>query len=856
MQLLSPPVNSQPDQHKAKNELSWQLRPSKCHNCDWVKTSLPFVCKVIRHIHELEDKTEIWFRKFTATVQSEPQRRAPSFKKLSPNAQRNVILPEKSLSQISVDSTYNELCIKRVRFDGTESDITAALHEEARIVLSEIIGLMEQLEAECQKTTESLRIERERVTNLGNRIDQLSCWWMKVLPEAVQREYNTHLKEIYELELHAECKASHLTKLQNQVNDAKILNQRFQEEINLVKKLDDYLKEKLDLEKKTIDDILPNQIELTELFNKVDSELKEVQLEFDIASADADFEQNAMQTDLLSIENKIVQLNKDTITANTVLKVYAAQEEEIQDQLAEVEKIYEKITNEFVELDDQKNIMEESVKQLNAEIFEKHAEITILMDACSQLERTIKDNMLFGNTELSNERKELDKRLNELANFEKGNIELEAEIEMFNNFIKESRQEKNKMKKEMRHVQEALKIKNAKLASMKKQLSQVEKTLTALRTKLATLKKTVSDQETEMKDQTAKMRKRIKDEMVQRTKLQAKVKLEAADLAQYKDSNNRKKRRASNKVAQVEKAVENIENKFKELEAAYASQQELFSMLNKKLKELKERQHLTAINLENENKDLRNDLTNVQEECLASTNLLDHTIEQIEITRENILHQHNLKDSLSKDIEKYKKIIDDLQPTVDMVTFKHTSASNLISNFKSELAAAKKRKAQMEDENQKLLLNRKEKSKEIRDKLASALWENEARASQYMQLQGTYLEMKDKLANIYDDRLKTEESIKNYLQLSALQTRMHKAMVDYSKQRGLYSQAELATFQALSLENAQKIIAVQGDMAKSIQRVSTFLQSLTDSCDLKDDAENNLCGIIKDKKSHRVQVTV
>lgn len=35
-------------------------------------------------------------------------------------------------------------------------------------------------------------------------------------------------------------------------------------------------------------------------------------------------------------------------------------------------------------------------------------------------------------------------------------------------------------------------------------------------------------------------------------------------------------------------------------------------MLNKKLKELKERQHLTAINLENENKDLRNDLTNVQ----------------------------------------------------------------------------------------------------------------------------------------------------------------------------------------------------------------------------------------------------
>lgn len=68
------------------------------------------------------------------------------------------------------------------------------------------------------------------------------------------------------------------------------------------------------------------------------------------------------------IENFVTDCNiiflfdsKDTITANTVLKVYAAQEEEIQDQLAEVEKIYEKITNEFVELDDQKSIMEESV---------------------------------------------------------------------------------------------------------------------------------------------------------------------------------------------------------------------------------------------------------------------------------------------------------------------------------------------------------------------------------------------------------------------------------------------------------------------------------------------------------------
>ncbi|XP_078253461.1 uncharacterized protein ccdc178 isoform X2 [Rhinoraja longicauda] len=809
MQFLSPSVNSELDQHEdqADSELSWQLRPSKCHNCDWIKTSLPFVCKVIRHIHELEDKTEIWFRKFTESVHSLSKRRDPSL-----NKPRNVTLPENSLSQTSVydDSTYHELCIKKVRFDGTASDVTAALHEEARIVLSEIIGLMEQLEAECQKTNESLKLERERVTNLGNRIDQLSCRWMKVLPEAVQREYNTHLEEINELELHAECKASNLTKLQNQVNEAKILNQRFREEINFVKKLDDYLKEKLDLEKKTIDDILPNQMEMTERFNKVDSELKEVQLEFDNATADAHFEQIAMKTDLLSIENNTVQLHKDIITAKTLFEVYTAQLKEIQDQLAEAEKTYEKLTNEFVDLDDQKNIMEERIKQLKAEDSEKLAEINILTDACNELDQTIKINMRIGNNKLSKERKELDRRLNEFANFENGNTEFEKEIEMLNSFIKESRQEKNKMKKEMRQVQEALKIKTAKLASMKKQLSQVEKTLTALRTKLATLKKTISDQEAEMRDQIAKLRKKIKGEMIQRTKLQSKVKLDAAELIQYKESNNRKKRRAANKVAQVEKIVENIEKIFKDLEAAYAKYHELFLKL-KKLEELSERHHSATVKLENENKDLKNELTHVQDEYLASTKLLDHTIEQIKIIQENIHHQQNFKVSLLKDIEKYKNIIEDLQPIVDMVTFKHTTASNLISNLKSEIAEAKKRKALMEDENQKLLANRKEKSKEVRDKLASALLENETRTSQYKQLQGTYLEMKDKLANIYYDRLKTEGGINNYL---------------------------------------------HGDTAKSIQRVSTFLQTLTDFCDLKDYAENNQCGIIKDKKSHGVQVTV
>ncbi|KYO26160.1 hypothetical protein Y1Q_0003902 [Alligator mississippiensis] len=88
---------------------------------------------------------------------------------------------------------------------------------------------------------------------------------------------------------------------------------------------------------------------------------------------------------------------------------------------------------------------------------------------------------------------------------------------------------------------------------------------------------------------------------------------------------------------------------------------------------------------------------------------------------------------------------------------------------------------------------------------------------------------------------------------------MHRALVEYFKQRGLYSQAGLAKFQAASHENAQKILAVQGELSKTIQHIAAFLHSLTDGSSTKDGSANNQCILdaeIKDKKSHTVQITV
>ncbi|XP_067887877.1 coiled-coil domain-containing protein 178 isoform X12 [Heterodontus francisci] len=742
-------------------EGSCHLGSSAYHNCDFVKISSPFVCKVIRHIRELEAKTELWFRQFTASVHSETQEISQSSENANGNAERYVTpAKNKTMQTLSSDQTSPNLCVKGFGLDGTEHDQTTTLHEQAREVLSEIIDLMKQLEAECQKTNDALKTERERVATLGNKIDQLSLWWLQELPEAVQKEYEVCSQDLSELQWHVEVKAYHLKNLQNQVTDADILNRRLQEEINLMKKLEYQLEEKLDFEQNIINDIVPNQRE---------------------------------------------------------------------------------------------------VKRLKIKYAEKQTAISILTESCSELTQTLKDRTRIGNSELSEQQKELDRKLNELKHLENKNKELELEIEIFNNDIKESRQERNKMKKEIRQIQEALKINNGKLNTMKKQLTQVERTQNAVRAKLLMLTKTLADQEDQLKGEIGKLKKKIKEVMVLRTKLQAKAKQEAEGLVRVKNSANKKKESVLKKVTQAEKIVEDIEVSFKELQARHQNDNETFMTLSKKLNEFEENQQSITENLETEKKDLQKQLTDGQKEYLDSFNQLNDTLRRNERMQEDFLQKQTLKTILLKEIEKYKNSIAELQPVLDVVEFKHSNAANIITKFKTELEMANKRKARMEEEHRKLIRDRKEKRQEVRVKLALALMENANRTEEYQQLQHTYAGTKNKLADIYDDRQKTEVRIKDYLQLSALQTRMHKALVDYSKQRGLYSQAGLAVSQALSRDNAQKIIAVQGEMSKSIQRISAFLQSLADSCETKEDTANKQCnqdGVIKDKKSHAVQITV
>ncbi|GCC26089.1 hypothetical protein chiPu_0004503 [Chiloscyllium punctatum] len=707
--LFSKKSSGWPAQLREMNKGSCHLGSSACRKCDWGKDALPFVCKVIRHVRELETKTEAWFRQLPAPVQSESQETSLSSESTNGNGERYVT----SDTDVSDQKFSSELCVQGVGLDQKDEQ-TTDLQKEVRAVLSDIIGLMEELKTECEKANDALKAERERVTMLGNKIDQLSLWWLHEFPEAVQKEYDICSHDIDELQWHIEVKTYNLQNLEDRVADADALNKKLQEEINLIRNLEDQLEQKLDLEYNIINDIVPNQKEMTEIFNKANSNLNETQQEFDDTFANAEFEQKLISEELLAIESKTADLHKDLINAKDLFDIYTTRENEIQKQLLEAEELYNQLINESAEMEQQRNIKAESLKQLKIRRTEKRTEISVLTTACTELRNTLKERITIGKIELSQQHRELEKTLHELRYLEKANRELELNIESLNNDIKESRQERNKMKKEIRQMQDALKMNNIKLVTVKKQLSQVERTQSALKAKLSMLTKSAVDQEDQLKAEIEKLKKKIKEAMVLRSKLQVKAKAEADELNHIKEGAEKKKQSVLKKVAQAEKIVESIEAKFKELEAIHKAQNETFLKLSVKLNEFRGNYQLRTDNQEKEKNNMKQQLTDGQKEYSDSFNQLNDTLKQIEVIREHFLQKQTLRNRLLNEIEKYKNGILGLRPMLEAAEFKQNNAENFISKLKEDLDVAIKRKTRLEEEHWKLINDRKDKRQEVR----------------------------------------------------------------------------------------------------------------------------------------------
>ncbi|XP_068788895.1 coiled-coil domain-containing protein 178 isoform X3 [Struthio camelus] len=395
--------------------------------------------------------------------------------------------------------------------------------------------------------------------------------------------------------------------------------------------------------------------------------------------------------------------------------------------------------------------------------------------------------------------------------------------------------------------------------SVNKDLYNIEFSYSEKRTKYEDLQKKITSEKIHYKRLEVNIKKEIQDQKGIWKMTQAKIKAIYGELEEKRKERLKKREEDMKTIEETERPVADLETKFRRNKDIFKENHEKLLYLDQRVQELDKQQKQTEQQLEQRSTVVQQQLNDIQEKySVVSSQIAEnfHTTENFKNELKELNALWNMKEM---QMENTEKSFIDLGKNLSAVMFKQQNVQIVFDRLQDELAEYEKRLKQEEKTYGELLQTRKKNLKDLEATLEQIIKENLWLAQEYQIFQNYYLKDKENLTELYDSRIKVEAAVRDHHQLSALQSRMRRALAEYFRQRGLHSQAGLAKFQAASHENAQKILAVQGELSKTIQHITAFLHSLTDGSSAIDNNANNQCisdAEIKDKKSHTVQITV
>ncbi|KAM4688943.1 coiled-coil domain-containing protein 178 [Discoglossus pictus] len=736
---------------------------------------------------------------------------------------------------------------------------TALLKKNTEAVISEAVELIWRLEADRQEAEEALKLEKKRKQALIMKIDTLSLWKLHHLPEAVQKEHETCARDISELQWHIACKRQELENAQNKAAKTEAVNARLQEEINFIKKHSPLLEDKLNLEGDAMSRIRQAQTEATKLLREAEEQYKSAKQSFDQATAEANQERKTMMTELDELTKKLQSSNHELCSSENTWTEYNLNLSSTEKQIADGKITYANLLTEKQMAIESEKSWNHQVDDLKYELDDQSLRNKNLTTICSTLTQEAETLKSDCKTQLLQVENLLHNKLHEVRELEYTNKTLTLDNEDLSRKIKESSKKKLQLEADIQRMHASLIKTQDEIIKMTKDLSEISLSHRASAVKLSDLEERTFKEETRMKSLSDMLRKQILDEARTIKATQAKIAAVAAEMQNREREVEKVKEELMKAVAKIEKPITALETSVKSLRNEFAQKSQEQKMMYQKWKESVEKFKEESLQLGQRKNTLEQQLSNTQTMLFQ----VYGQFKQTTATIENLLNEtRNLKQYgliVEKSMKSTETSISILQEDYNMLECKLNDIKYLSKNILNEFEALAQRLNEDEEGHTIQLRIRLEILKQSKVTHEAEVNENMMLAKKYQALQICHLTEKGKLLCAYEKRLKMEATLRDRLQISVLQSRMHRALVKYFKQRGLYSQAGLAKFQAASQENAQKILAVQEEMSKTIQHVSTFLTSLTDGSPSEDSIENKQSisdAETKDKKSHTVQITV
>ncbi|KAL6489199.1 hypothetical protein MHYP_G00029400 [Metynnis hypsauchen] len=821
IELLKRPSKEGGDSLQDQGEL--QKVYSCSHSCELTNVPASCVKKAVCHIQELKNKLENWCQQGIYNQHDHSQGK---------NQNGNIWRVHSVDSKIPV--TPNELCIEGMglclqsNYDHFWKGLDG--------VLLEVMSLMERLESDRQEAKEALQKEKLKGQTLRRKQDNLCLWKQQQFPAAVQIEYEACIRDINELKWHLKVKKDQMQQVRNSLSHTEVQNRWLVEDIDFVKKHGPLVKEKLQLESEIMKQIKSAQAESREMFSKLSHELSKSKQELESEELLANKERGLITMELKDSQSQLKGQLTNLQQLKSYWDCYCTKVRETEEKVALNSNQLDTVLLQIPFLEAQETKINYIVMELRAKMEDQNREVHEKQSGTVHLQKQIQTTRQEGEPKLFEVEEVFNKKRRELLHLYGENKVHEMESEDYNKRIYQSKQAVKQLQRDRKRILEKISQNEEEREQVKGELTLEAAQHTNTKARLEDLEEQIFMWEQRMSRETEKLKMQLMSEM----KVVATLKSTISSIMEEHNLVKVDYERAKNELL---KEYEDVSSTTSLLEAEVVELKEIHTVKSEKIVKLEWK--LSDILTERER--LCGDLEKKKSTCLEHLNSITKAHSAVSVKCEQTscrIEEHRLKseecrkasDMMEHIATTMPQVIEELQSMSDMEEYKHNSAAIVMNSLQSDITACRSRTGLSEKAHSILLAQRQAVMLDSKANLKKALKENVELAQEYKASQQALLIARQEAVCVFNKKNKTKESFHDYKQLSLLQRRMHKAMLKYFKHRSVYSQAELASFQALSNQNNQKMKALQEEFSRAICRISAFLYLLTDDSTTGHDA--------------------
>ncbi|KAF6087527.1 coiled-coil domain containing 178 [Phyllostomus discolor] len=713
--------------------------------------------------------------------------------------------------------------------EGERDEKCPELKQEMETLLSEAIHLIKSLETDRAEAEEALKRQQSRREKINMTIDSWSIWRLQEIPLAVQKEHETYLRDILELQWHLEDMEHQRTKFEEQKTKWEEANAKLQADIDYMNELAPHLNSKLIQEIEALKEYTRKKNEVMELYRQVCDELREAIEDYENVKLKAEQMRKEMENDICKDKGSIETFKNKVEQLNILFNHYDTLIQNVQVTLVENEETINEVLKETRTSTDELNILAqklEYLKKLYEQLVWKKKSYGLRYMEILNNFYAAKKSWDFDISNVTKDFSDLSITYNQLANEHK---QLEKDIETTADLISNSIRKKSEFECEIQSLMK-MKLKNDEyLRKLYKEAYQIGAVFHLTKFKTEELEEQIAEVRRKFKGREDFLKKLTRGTVANGMKIQKK--LYALQEKQILEKQDLLKRKVmySLILEETQSPLVQMENDAIRIKNVHQEQSEILCRIIEKRDYVKK-------NVQQTKKKLRKKGKKTKEAVIETEERYSIIFNEIATTKSKTVVYHTKINTLNKDLEEkeeekknFDKILRNLKEQFLTIKFKKEQAQAVYDHLMSEQKACEQRLSEEGQKYRNLLAMRQKTLADIKKLQDDSLEENLRLAQEYQKLQETFLSEKNHYFNLYDRQLSLDSSIRDKKELCQLQRRVEKVWQQYLKLVVLHSQMRLAKFQTDSQESIHKILAVQEESSKLMQHIVSFFETLSDS---------------------------